>query len=96
MEKIKNMNDTPMMAMIKQRIQQALNPSQIQIQDDSHHHRNHPGAMGGGHYHATITSSAFEGKKPLERHRMVYQALEGLIGKEIHAIQIHAKTPNEE
>ena len=41
----------------------------------------------GGHYQVTITSKAFEGKKLLEAHRMIYQALEP-VKSSIHALAI--------
>lgn len=88
---------TDRFAQIEQRLKQALNPTVLNIRDDSRHHAGHPGAMasGGGHYSVTIVSSAFEGKTLVQRHKLVYQALEGFVGKEIHAIQITAKAPNE-
>jgi len=80
---------------IEERLKKALQPSFLNVRDDSRHHVGHPGAAGGGHYSVTIVSAAFEGKNLLQRHKLVYQALEGWIGKEIHAIQINAKTPAE-
>lgn len=84
-------------AIIEQRIQEALSPNSLKIVDNSHAHHGHAGAKnGGGHYQLYITANIFKGKTSVERHRIVYRALEGLIGKEIHAVQIHAKTPEED
>jgi acid stress-induced BolA-like protein IbaG/YrbA len=47
------------------------------------------------HYEATIVSSAFAGKRPLQRHQLVYQALGERMGREIHALSIAAFTPEE-
>lgn len=47
------------------------------------------------HYEATVISSAFAGKRPLQRHQLVYQALGERMGREIHALSIAAYTPEE-
>ena len=47
------------------------------------------------HFEATIVSEAFAGKRPLQRHQMVYQALGDHIGGDIHALSIKALTPAE-
>jgi acid stress-induced BolA-like protein IbaG/YrbA len=47
------------------------------------------------HYEALIVSSAFTGKRRLQRHQLVYAALGELVGREIHALSIRALTPEE-
>jgi len=91
------MKTTDRVTLIEERLTNALKPSLLTVRDDSHHHANHPSAKasGGGHYSVTIVSEAFEGKSLVQRHKLVYQALEGWIGNEIHAIQINAKAPRE-
>ena len=42
----------------------------------------------GNHYSATITSSAFNGKSRIEQHKIVYAALKGKMGNELHALSI--------
>lgn len=42
----------------------------------------------GAHYAAVVVSASFEGKSRLEQHRMVFKALEGRIGEELHALQL--------
>ena len=49
----------------------------------------------GVHFEATVISEAFAGKLPLARHRLVYATLGELMGREIHALSIEAKTPAE-
>jgi len=66
---------------------QAFQPSYLQVVDDSHKHIGHAGASQGGHYNVTIVSKSFEGKKLLESHRMIYQALEP-VKSSIHALAI--------
>lgn len=83
--------------LIESRLKSALNPDFFAVEDESEAHAGHEGARqsGGGHFHVTLVSTLFEGKALLARHRLVYNALEGLIGPEIHALQIVAKTPKE-
>lgn len=47
------------------------------------------------HYEAVIISPAFAGKRALQRHQMVYGALTGRMGGDIHALSIRALTPEE-
>ena len=71
-------------------------PTHFELADDSAQHVGHPGATsGGGHYSVVIVSNVFEGLGRLERHRLVYSAVEPLIGAEIHAIAIRAVSPTE-
>ena len=48
----------------------------------------------GNHYSATVTSSAFNGKSKIEQHRIVYTALKGKMGNELHALAIKTKEKN--
>ena len=83
-------------AMIRQRLEQALAPDDIEIIDDSHLHAGHAGAAsGGGHFNVTIVSDRFRDKSTIERHRMVYLAVDDLMRTEIHALSIRALTPEE-
>ena len=71
-------------------------PDHLLVKDQSHLHAGHAGARDGrGHFDVTIVSKAFEGKRPLARHQMVYAALGSLMETDIHALSIHAKTPDE-
>jgi acid stress-induced BolA-like protein IbaG/YrbA len=47
------------------------------------------------HFEALIVSAEFAGKKPLQRHQMVYRALGDAMGGAIHALSIQALTPDE-
>lgn len=47
------------------------------------------------HYEAVVVSSAFAGKRRLQRHQLVYAALGERVGREIHALSIRALTPEE-
>jgi BolA family transcriptional regulator, general stress-responsive regulator len=74
----------------------AFQPQHLEIIDDSHQHAGHAGARsGGGHFTVHLVSAAFAGKSLVQRHRMVYEALSALMSSDIHALSIHAKTPDE-
>ena len=74
----------------------ALDPIAIEIIDDSAKHAGHAGAKsGGGHFRLSIVSPRFAGCRTMERHRLVYDALGPLMKREIHALGISAKTPDE-
>ena len=74
----------------------ALDPVAIEIDDDSALHAGHAGARsGGGHFRLAIVSPRFVGCRTMERHRLVYDALGPLMKREIHALSISAKSPDE-
>ncbi|MAE52441.1 MAG: BolA family transcriptional regulator [Micavibrio sp.] len=47
----------------------------------------------GDHYAAYIEAAAFEGKSRIQQHQMVYQALQGKMGGELHALAIQTSVP---
>ena len=83
-------------AMIEQRLRQALDPQALEVVDDSARHAGHAGARDGrGHFNVRIVSAAFAGMRPLARHRAVYAALGELMSSDIHALGVEALTPEE-
>lgn len=80
---------------------QALEPSRIEVTDDSAAHAGHAGARDhagrtgatdGTHFELTIVSNAFAGKSLVARHRMIYELLGELMRTRIHALKIDART----
>ena len=49
----------------------------------------------GEHYAATVVSSAFKGKSRVQQHQMVYAALRGKMGGELHALALQTNLPAE-
>ena len=47
----------------------------------------------GDHYSAQVISSAFAGKSRVQQHQLVYQALQGRMGNELHALQLQTSAP---
>ncbi|MFQ5513175.1 MAG: BolA family protein [Myxococcota bacterium] len=84
------------MARIEAALRRVLEPEWLELEDESHRHRGHPGAAGGGsHFRLTLVSPSFAGRSRLDRHRMVYDALREELGAAIHAVSIRALTPEE-
>jgi BolA protein len=80
---------------IEQRLA-ALQPSRLELADESALHAGHEGAKGGGgHYRLTIVSPLFTGKTTIARHRMIYAALGPMMQAQIHALAIRAYAPGE-
>lgn len=76
---------------IRQRLIDVFHPSQLEVIDESHLHIGHAGAQSGkGHYAVVIIADAFVGKAPIERHRMVYDAMGEWMETKIHALSIKA------
>ena len=67
---------------IKNLVKEAIPDAIIDIQDL---------AGDGNHYSATIISSLFKGKSKIEQHKLVYNALKGKMGNELHALAIKTK-----
>jgi BolA protein len=75
--------------LIRERLQQAFSPIQLEVIDDSHKHIGHAGAQGGaGHYTVTILADCFKNLSRVEAHRKIYDALDDLIPDQIHALRI--------
>ncbi len=65
-------------------IKEAFPDAQISIQD----------LRGDGdHYAATVISAAFKGKNRVQQHQMVYSALKGKMGGQLHALALETKVP---
>lgn len=69
---------------IERMIKQALPDAEVEIKDL---------AGDGDHYAATIVSSAFSGKSRVQQHQMVYAALQGRMGNQLHALALNTRAP---
>ena len=65
---------------IKSLIKESIPDAQIAIQDL---------ADDNNHYSATIKSKVFSGKSKIEQHQLVYKALKGKMGNELHALALN-------
>ncbi len=50
----------------------------------------------GDHYLAHVQSAFFKGKTRVQQHKMVYEALKGRMGGELHALALQTSEPAEE
>ncbi len=90
------MNPEERIAAIRARLTGALQPNRLEIEDESHLHAGHAGAREGkGHFRVTLEADAFTGLPPIKCHRLVYEALGDLMDTDIHALAIHATSPNQ-
>ena len=82
--------------MIRARLTKTLQPAELEIIDESARHAGHAGAAsGGGHFIVNIVAAAFNEKTLIQRHRLVYDAVNDIMHREIHALSIQAKAPEE-
>ena len=79
------------------RLNSSLNPTRVELIDDSEQHRGHGGYNPAGESHFTlrIESAAFDGKSRVDRQRLVYAALGDLMRERVHALSIRATAPGE-
>ena len=75
------MQPTP--ELVKQYIASGLDCSHLEVEGD------------GAHFQAVIVSSAFEGKRLVQRHQLVYAALGDRMREEVHALSMKTLTPQE-
>lgn len=80
---------------IESALRDALQPAAVSITDDSHLHAGHAGAREGRHFSVRIVSDRFTDLSRVKRHRLVYDALQLLIPRGIHALAIDARAPGE-
>jgi len=82
---------------IAQRLAEGLSPASLEVADESHKHAGHAGARPGGetHFRVKVVSAGFEGKRQVERHRMVYDLLAAEIANGVHALAMTTLTPEE-
>ncbi|WP_137390517.1 BolA family protein [Rhodoligotrophos defluvii] len=71
---------------IERLIKDALPDAKIEIRDL---------AGDGDHYAATVVSRAFKGKTRVQQHQLVYQALRGAMGNQLHALALQTSAPDD-
>jgi stress-induced morphogen len=73
-------------ATIERLIREGLPDAQVTIED----------LRGDGdHYAAHVVSAAFKGKTRVQQHQMIYQALRGRMGNELHALALQTSAPED-
>ena len=72
---------------IEQMIREAIPDAKVTINDL---------AGDGDHYAAHVVSASFAGKSRVQQHQMVYQALQGRMGNELHALALQTPEPEQQ
>lgn len=78
-------------ALIHQRLTERLQPSALEVLDESAAHAGHAGASPSGqgsHIRVRVASPMFTGLSRIQRHRLVYDALQDFIDQGLHALAI--------
>ena len=78
---------------IESRLAELFHPLHGEVVNESHMHSVPPGSE--SHFKVTLVSSAFEGRRLLERHRAVNAALADELHGSVHALALHTMTPEE-
>ena len=83
--------------LMRERLMVALEPTRLDVANESHLHAGHAGSPGTGesHFRLLIVSPLFEGRTRIERHRLVNAALGDLLKNRVHALAIQAYAPGE-
>lgn len=80
---------------VRAALQAAIAPESLEVIDDSHLHAGHAGAREGRHFTVRVVSARFNGLSRLARHRLVYDSLDALMARGIHALAIEARAPGD-
>jgi BolA family transcriptional regulator, general stress-responsive regulator len=81
----------PTAQQLDQCLRQRLEPTRLEVLDESAQHAGHAGANGTGygtHFRVRIASPLFTGKPRVARHRLVYDALQEFMAAGVHALAI--------
>jgi len=82
-----------MIELLEQKLQMAINP--IELLDIQNESNMHSGPAQNSHFKVVIVSDIFQSVMPVKRHQMIYDALKDELAGEIHALAIHAYTPQQ-
>lgn len=81
-------------AAIEARLREVLEPTQLEVIDESAAHAGHAGSNGTGqgtHFRVRIASAAFAGHSRVAQHRLVYDALQNFTAAGLHALAIEIR-----
>jgi BolA family transcriptional regulator, general stress-responsive regulator len=86
-----------MAARLRGKLETALSPTSLLVEDESAKHAGHAGAREGGetHFRVRIVSQSFAGLSRVERQRKVYAAVAEELAERVHALSLITLTPEE-
>ncbi|KAI8056136.1 bola protein [Syncephalis plumigaleata] len=91
----------PLQQSMEEKIRKLLNPTSLEVKNESHLHRHHAPMQGvtstETHFRMTIVSTSFEGQTLMQRHRTIYKLLDDELAMQdgVHALALVTKTPQE-
>jgi BolA family transcriptional regulator, general stress-responsive regulator len=90
-------HDANMATRLQKKLEAALSPLSLTIEDESAKHAGHAGAREGGetHFRIRIVSQSFAGLSRVERQRKVYAAVAEELAERVHALSLVTLTPDE-
>jgi len=82
---------------MRTKLEAAFSPLHLRIVDESAQHAGHKGAQPGSetHFRIEIVADKFAGLSRIDRHRLVHDSMKEFFRDGLHALAIHAKSPNE-
>ena len=83
---------------IRRKLTEQFAPVRLELVDESDRHAGHIGARPEGetHFAVTIVSAAFAGMSRVARQRLVYAALAAELARQVHALSLTTRTPEED
>lgn len=83
---------------IETKLREALQPTRMEVLNESGHHAGHASSPGTGssHYAVTVVSPLFEGLARVERQKLVYRLLAEELAGPVHALALTTRTPAED
>lgn len=85
--------EKPIENAIVTKLSNGLSPQELSVLNESHMHNVPPGSE--SHFKVVVVSDEFSGKRLVQRHQLVYQQLQEELQGGVHALAIHAYTPDE-
>ncbi len=88
-------DEIPMADVIAAKLNKALEPTSLEVINESHLHAGHAGSPGTGesHFRVKVSSNDFAGKSRLQIHQAINKILAEELNGKIHALAIEAKAP---
>lgn len=83
---------------MERKLTEALAPTRLEIEDESHRHLGHAGhdPRGETHFRVTVVSAVFDGKTRVARQRLIYDLLATELAERVHALSLRTLTPAED
>ncbi len=78
---------------VENKLNRAFQPVHLEVINESNNHNVPPGSE--SHFKVVVVCEAFEGARDVQRHQRIYKVLADELAGQVHALAIHAYTPEE-